>query len=799
MLDIVVVRRRGLVERVYVVSENGEARIVAHRPWFLVGIDKPLTVRAGYDVEPTSYEMMVFNSSRWSYEPSGLKVYKVSVNQPYEVREYSEYLVARGYKVSMNNIRYEARVSLDYADTFMGTRIPLPLSTEPGELEQVLLELREKTKDLVFLAFDTEVASSTGGFPRPGDKVFIASVCKGSLGDEDPECWLLEMDNVHDLPRVIEEARPRYIVGFNSEGFDIPYLAAYTRDNRLAPWGYVGQVVVPHIDLQTVLDQHGSSFGLPQGARLALDDVAARMGLATEEELAVESSVERSRIYEEYKRDPERVRRYALMDARLTWRIGRVVLDTLLSLYALTGVAPSVIQRLPTLGALAEYTVFDIVRRKWNRVYELRSTKYTARELASWWGPYAKHTKEQFTDSFLDENIAEYDYNMLYPSIYYSDKLDPEGFEPAPPGKGFLIPLVRRDKEEPVDADALVWGRSRGGPVYEVLRYFYEARKVTKKLKKMGYPTVDQAVKILANSAYGMFSKTRGMGVNEAAGAWIFFRSNQILLGTVGFVEQVLRRRVVYTATDAVFVKLLDGDDPGALGEEINRAVQVMFGKAYSLKLETVCRRFALLKRKTYICVGDGETIVKGLEKLALPYAVKTSIEEVFRAELVEGNGKELLDKIIGGADLEDLFVKTSKRPSELYDEEEKRFKNLNHNSLKATLLRWLYENQALMEKTVVSMSVEELVDYPVISRWLGSNELYLLLEARGDRARVARCRLAEQRPGRDRLEALFVCRFEELGRRSVERLSREKARTVYEYLGLIRRLRSRTSLDRFL
>jgi len=786
--DVVIFRSRGLVERVVRIGETSWEE-VSHRPWFLAA-SRRCPVGGSYRCEETDYTMLVWDPGEWRYKPYGEPVWRIEVGQPYEVRRLSSVLESPNCKVSMNNIRYEARVSLDLADSYHTVKVPAPLHYGVDELYQVMVEAWERFQETRIMSFDIEVASSTGGFPRPGDPVFIVSYCVGAPGG-DPECGLLVGEDVHGFGDILRHEAPHYLVGFNSSGFDIPYLLAFDPQLReeLRPEGLVSPPA-PHIDLMVVLDAHGSSFGLPFGARLALDDVAARMGLASREELEVESSVDRTRIYDEWRRNPGRVERYAYTDALLTWRIGVKVLETLTFLYVLTGVSPSVVQYLPSAGSLAEYTVFDIVRRRHGKVYEVRSVRYTSRELDQGWGPYKTHTKEHFPGPTVEEDVAELDYNMLYPTIYYKYRLDPEGVRA---GSGFPVPLVPREGDggEPV----WVLVDSSGGPVSEALSYFYAARRVTKRLKKeRGLEAVDQAVKILANSAFGMFGKGRGMGVSEVLAGYIFFKSNHILLSTLGFIEQTLRRRVVYTATDAVFVKL-DGMDPARLEELVNRAVQAMFGPEFSMKLETVCRRLALLARKTYVCLQpDGGVIVKGMEKLALPRVVKDNLEDIFRAELEGEDGLELLSRLVASAPPEDLFVRSSKRLVDLYDEEEGRFKRANHNVMKAVLARWAMDNGVKPPTLVLHFHRSQLTDYPVVARWLSTGGTLYVLR---DWPRVWRCRLADQQIGQEEAVYVLDCVEMEMSRPDAERLAVQQSTPIITYLKRIRAVRN--GLDRFL
>ena len=754
---VMVRRRGGEVADKILIREGGSWERVEHYPWlYAYGVDLG---------EETDIDFYGYSHRAWRYERLG-KARLLKTRQPRDVRTVAEILEKRGARHSFSNIRYEARLSLDMADAFHGVRVPVPLHYGFTDLEEIMMELRDKLVREKILAFDIEVASSTGGFPKPGDKVFLLSMSDGE------DAWVLEGEEVCDLAREVRRTGAAFIFGFNSAGFDIPYLRSYCGLTDLDEAG-LWSPPTPHIDLMLVLDAHGAAFGLPQGKRMALDDVAVYLGLATREEAEIESSVDRARIYEEYKKSPEKVIKYAKTDAMLTARLARYVYPVLGVLYALTGIAPNVIQLLPTLGSLSEYAVMEIVRRRYNKVYEVRTRQYNIRGIAGHGDVYSNKYKDMFAYPMVLDNVVEYDFNMLYPSIYTRYNLDPEGIVA---GKGFKIPLLRGDQ--------VIWVAltSSGGPVAETLKYFYYARKATKAIKKKGWEAPDQAVKILANSAYGMFSKTRGMGVHEGISAFVFFKANEIMdklvkwLGSRGY-------RVVYTATDSLFVTGVR--DAERLQEEINEYLGRVFGEEFSVKLEARIKRLALIKKKTYVFIdSEGNVVVKGMEKLQLPRAVKDSLEEIFEAELIEGKGYEKLLEVIRHAPEEDLFVRTSKTLRDaLWDHEKARWKSLNNNGSRAVAIQWLLYNNL----TSADICVNDLTDYPIIAKWLGGGKKLVIRYSGQDYVYV----LDRVDYGRRCVYIKGVVVETRLPRRELERLAIEKSRVVKDYIDTIRKARS--------
>jgi len=791
VLDVMILRSKGDVVAKYIVTENNNLLSVRHNPYFYVNKKTRLPDKNVVGVFPTNKVFYVFNEGKYRYEPKDVG-YRVEVEQPRDVKIVAKKLQDLGYRISMANIRYEAKVSLDFSDTLLGVKIPLPIHYEISDVEDKIHTLIERMKKIKILGFDIEVKAE-GSFPRLGEKVFLITYCYKSLFSNEIKCEYLEEENTYTFINKVLKIKPNYIIGFNSLGFDIPYLKAYLKEyaDQLHNVGIIqGNIGIPHVDVQQVLYNHPSAFGLPLGSRLALDDIALKMGVANEKDIEIESSIDRNRIYIVYKNNPEKVIKYGLTDARLTTLIGEKVMKVLLILYAISGISPSVVQKLPTLGSLSEYAICNILEKRDNIVLEMRDTKYTAKELDDAIGFYKSHTKESFTSSALYTKVLYVDYHMLYPTIYYTYKTDPIGVRI---GKGFKIYLVPRNSKPSVKTSKELLVSFEGGKVYNILKYFYTLRGISKKLKKEGIVEPDQAVKILVNSAYGLFSKSRGNGVNEVLGSFIFYKSNQILVNTIGIVETLLDRKVVYTATDSLFIKMKEGDNPGKLVEELNKYIRLRIGENFVVKKETVCKQLVLLKRKTYICNSDEETIVKGMEKLQIPRAIKDNLDEIFKAELEHGKGEEKLEELLKTSDTRELFVKTSKNIAELYSSEERRFKQPTSNQWKAALVRYLYDMGA--ENYVVEFTLDTLDEQTVITWWLKYRN-GILIYIDDDKQLYAR--LVEYYNDKNRMYAVFDVKELRLSREEIEKLARKQSKVIYDYLNLIKSLKQQKTLDRW-
>jgi len=792
VLDVVLSKRR--VIKVY---ENGNYETVDHRPWFLA-----TRVPEGVEdyEELKDVRIYAFDPKTMGFEP--LKpVFRIYADHPARVPRLADEVVAMGGRVSMANIRYKARVSMDLADSVFGVKVPLPLHYRVGELEALLREVYEGSQKLKVLAFDIEVAPSrTGSFPRPGDRVFLVSYVETTIGDDGAEPVVLEGDQVYDFIKVLEKTSANYIVGFVSKNFDIPYLTGYITEleGKLGSEGFISTRVIPHIDLAEIIAAHGSSFGLPTSARMALDAVAESLGVASKEELEIESSVDRTKIFEEYQRNREKVVKYSAIDATLTARIAKVVIPPLMILYALTGIAPSVMSELPSQGALAEYALCDYLLRKHGIALELRNRRFRTGELKNGVGIYRDGSKNYaaFDKETKFENVAVFDFNMLYPTIYYMDKVDAIKMRLC--DNGFLVYL--RDAEEKIHPYRVC---TEPGPVYEWLSWFYNARAVTKKMKKaLGIEVPDQAVKIVANAAFGMFSKARGNGLNELVSAYIFFRGNQLLNIALGYVETVLGKKVVYGDTDSLFVVLGENEDPKTIEEALNSFLSRVFAPELSVKFEHMFRRIVFLGKKNYVGITtDGKVVVKGIVRFEASYIIKERLEEILARVINGENPDRVVNEVIGSAKTYELFARATKRLTELYDEEEGRFVRPTHASVKAVIARYLIETGAAKNGSAVFEFYPDLLpEYPVSALYLKDGErIYILLEEtpRGARCWIGKVEATEV--SREVLRGRIVGSFAEIDRKRMEELAKRTSETIIDLLKRIYKVVSQSSLDSFM
>ncbi|WP_054843913.1 DNA polymerase domain-containing protein [Vulcanisaeta souniana] len=254
---------------------------------------------------------------------------------------------------------------------------------------------------------------------------------------------------------------------------------------------------------------------------------------------------------------------YLSLDVKITHEIAMRWLPVLQALGAITGSNPMVINQVAesaSPGHLAEALIHKYLQFNGIILQDRR------REMN-----YEAGDKTRARSYGLFKNVGEYDFSAMYPSLYTQDNVDPINIRECE--DGFTVRTTKGTKRVCFEP---------GGLVHKVLSSLYRARKVTKALKATyGDAPPDQAVKILVNSAYGVFGKS-GIGmVNEWVAAYIAQKTQAI------FDDLWQRYHPVYGDTDSMYIQL-DGRDADKLLMEINDYLHRAYGPLMEMKLEGV-------------------------------------------------------------------------------------------------------------------------------------------------------------------------------------------------------------------
>lgn len=483
---------------------------------------------------------------------------RVTVRFPFEVPKFRSRMQQMGITVLAADIPFSMRFMYDMdlggctrvlgreADEATAKRYTTELVVVAGGFEAI----EDFKPNLKILSFDIENSLRDDAASKkqrlPGGRVFTiclavrnpdGEIVTEALVDEDEQAMLLSFLDA------VERHDPDVITGYNIDGYDIPYvfdrLAAYGRRTDLGrDRGEVSQVN------NRFWRAHGRIIAdawwnvkrelRPKRERLA--DVA---------ELVLGESkldVDTSRIDEEWERDQELVVEYCVQDAVLALRI----LERIAVLEKMQDLAT--VSKLPlddVINGRTSQLIDSIFIRKADRAnVGVPLTRRTSRDTKIE-GAYVHSLKPG-----LYHWIITLDFKAMYPSIIIANNmcfttLSEEGTITTPiPGVRFLEPEVRQ------------------GLLPEILEGLMKERDAIKAKMKAAadpverryYDGLQEAVKILMNSFYGVFASAFYRFTNRKIGESITAFARENIKAVIHDLEEE-GLSVIYSDTDSVFIE----------------------------------------------------------------------------------------------------------------------------------------------------------------------------------------------------------------------------------------------------
>ena len=373
----------------------------------------------------------------------------------------------------------------------------------PPDEQYLVTSGRTYFRDLPFdrlrrLQFDLE----TTGLDAARDRIFMIAVrdpdgsthVLEAAGDSDQD----EADLIRRLTLAIAASDPDVIENHNLHGFDLPFLARRARRLGVAlPLGRIGRglrqrparrgiadeqdgtrrirYVAPGRELIDTMDavmRYGFSTGdLPWRG---LKAVARHFGVAARDRVYIAGD----RIADEYRRDPERVRRYAAGDVEEVAALARILGG---AAFALAQMAPRRYERVADAGAATG--IIDPLL--------VRAYVHAGRALPA----YGAGNREPHTGAALHlfatgvaHRVVKADVASLYPSLMRAYRIGPER-DTLGAMLGLVDRLVERRLEAKASAKASAPGSSQ--------RFTHEA--------------MSAAMKLVVNSAYGYLAAGSGL------------------------------------------------------------------------------------------------------------------------------------------------------------------------------------------------------------------------------------------------------------------------------------------------
>ncbi len=526
------------------------ARYYGFRPYFVVTDPTP-EVRAQLKADP---EIISFDDITTWVAGADRKAIRVTLHRPFLVPEYRDRYRRRGDEGSVLacDIPFVHRFLYD---KHLGLYLAFEAEDEPDDVRtrytipNVVRVVRDEGRDirsapafrpsLRVLSFDIENAI------RERTIFTICGVAEG--GGQDRRSFRIsrstEREIVEEFVRVVSEDDPDVITGYNIGGYDLPLL-----EERAKALGLAGLALGRERSFPRMM---GDRLWKISGRVVADAWWSARRELRPKQEtlqfvartLLGDSKldVDRRNIDQEWARDRERVMEYCEHDAELALRIVQR-LRTLEKAADLATVAHLPLEE-GLNGRTSLFVDALLIPRADEEKVGVPTSHFGGRENPIE-GGYV-HTIRPGIYRW----VVVLDFKSMYPSIIISRNLcfttlSPEGTTVAPSGARFLAPNVRKGLI-PGILQQLLADRDR---------FRAEQRAATSPELREYYDGLQNAVKVLMNSFYGVLASSFYRFTNKEIGAAITAFAREAITSIIRDLEED-GHEVVYSDTDSVFVR----------------------------------------------------------------------------------------------------------------------------------------------------------------------------------------------------------------------------------------------------
>jgi DNA polymerase I len=561
---------------------------------------------------------------------------------------------------------YEANIPFARRFVFDMQLTPLCIVSyeREGKVIKKISGVKHGEPELNIMSFDIETYNPQGVPRESQDPVVMISYCgekKGVLtfkksGKEFVETKKDEKEMLEAFSKVVAEADPDVLVGYNSAQFDLPYLKArYEKNGLPLKFGRFGGRIKEmkkglingmrienrvHMDLYPIVKFFGF-IGIIKTQKFTLDAVAQDV-LGSKK-----VGIKKDEIWQRWDSgDIDLLCEYSLVDAELTHSLAERFLPIEMELSSVAKM-PLFETTLSTSGQLVEnLLMFHASERGELIPSKPEGGEVDARESNPIQGAFVK-----LPEPGIYENVAVLDFRGLYPSIIVSYNIDP----------GTLI----RDREEAdchVSPSGSKFSKKEVGLIPFVLDYLIDMRMVikneVKKLDKSGDAYVrmsarSHALKILANSFYGYMGYARSRWYSRDCAESVTAWGRKHIMETIERAERD-GFQVLYADTDSVFILYKDKNDVLKFMKEVNESLP----EKMELELEGFYPRGVFVSKKgaeergakkKYALLGeDGRIKIRGFELVRRDWSAiaKDTQLKVLEAILKDGS-KEKAVKII--------------------------------------------------------------------------------------------------------------------------------------------------------
>jgi len=655
------------------------------------------------------------------YRENKTKMIRIYLTDPSKVPKVRDFIATKNLasKIFEADILFKYRFLSDF--NIFGMRWysaeGKEIKTNGVKTEKVFLAEKIEEEDYQLnapfkvLSLDIETTAKEGKPNPEKDKVILISlsfnpsyrgkdslvlVARSTKTNGNTQVFRDEKSMLEELIKIIDSYDPDFIVGYNINSFDLPFLYTRFKENKIFPSlgrtndkpllskklkegtyrnNILGRVVVDVYEIVKEL----SEKGFIRLKRYSLDDVGK--ALVGEGKVEIKHS-EIGKIWEGNDVDKMlKLIEYSRRDATLTLRIflEKRLIEKYIELSKVCGL---LLQDVLDEGEAAR--VESLLLREFNKRGFVLPNKPDNKEML-------RRKEEREVRGFKGATVLEpkvglyttpiiyFDFKSMYPTIYINFNICPttwviderQDVIVSPYGAKFVKPEIRR------------------GIIPQIVEFLINERdKVKKEMKKEKdeekrflLDAKQEALKRVANAFYGYTGYIRGrVYVLDIANS-ITSYGRYFIETTKKLVEKTNKDwEVIYGDTDSIMVKVKASNIEEAfkIGEEIEKVINDSYQGKMTVKIESVFKSFLIIAKKRYAGISvekDGDKlkekiVMKGIETVRKDWCGLTEkvLSKVLEFLLKEGSIEKAINYVKeviknleeGKVDIEDLTITKS-------------------------------------------------------------------------------------------------------------------------------------------
>ena len=554
-------------------------------------------------------------------------------------------------------------------------------------------EAEEQKHELKMASFDLEVYNKEG-MPNPEkDAILMISYCdeKESKVFHWTKNKSSEKEMILDFLSKIKKEKIDVLTGYNSSGFDLPYLK-----KRCSILG---------IDLE--LSKDGSPVNIKKGAFSTKADIFGMLHFDSYDGIAflnktgamnipkkdLESVYKEMfgkekldvepwkiwKMWEQEGKELETLIQYNKEDAIAAYEIAKELLPLYIEISKIIGLPIYEITRMSTSQMVEWILIREAIQRKMIIPNNPREREVKQRMMQGIKGGFVKQPEKG-----LHEKIAVCDFRSLYPTLIIAYNIDKTTYNK--PCKDYAIsPKGHKFCKQPI------------GLVPKMLKEFLKKRiEIKNQMKQFKKETNEYkffyyrqwALKIIANSAYGYMIYARAKWYSREAGESVTSWAREKIHETIKKAEEE-KFEVLYADTDSVFLKLGSKktkqdvfDFVSRINKKLPEGMELEFEGYFPRGIFVSGKESERAVKKKYALIReDGTLEIKGFELVRRDWSniAKETQKKVIKAILEQGSpekAKEVVKKAImeireRKIDLKDFIIYTQiKRKIDSYEQQ---------------------------------------------------------------------------------------------------------------------------------